>query len=269
MVNEVHQNRLAVRGFMERLKAVKICKGSLGIFWLGQAGFLIKTPEGSTIAIDPYLSDCCERLVGFKRIMLPVLSLDELDPDYLFVSHEHPDHFDEDLIEKLKGRSQLKILGPVECKKRAMEIGINAAQFTLLEENKPVDFGEFTMLPVKADHGELSPDALGFVFDFGFVKVYFAGDTAYSPDIMKRVLEMRPEIAILPINGEYGNLNSLEAAQLARDIGCKVVVPCHYWTFVEHGSNPLEFKMIMERDLPECKLEFLALGECYVYRINK
>ena len=35
------------------------------IQWLGQAGFLILTSNGKKIAIDPYLSDSCNALVGF------------------------------------------------------------------------------------------------------------------------------------------------------------------------------------------------------------
>lgn len=265
MRDEKYQNKLVVKGFMESVKAAKIHKNSLGIFWLGQAGFLIKTSEGTLIAIDPYISDLCERLVGFKRIMLPVLSADKMDVDYLFVSHEHPDHFDTDMLQELKRKNQLKIFGPVECERMAMEIGIQPEGFTLLEENQLVDFGEFTLLPVKADHGELSTDALGFIFDFGFVRVYFAGDTAYSPDKLKRVFESKPEIVLIPINGEYGNLDSAQAARLVKDIGAKVVIPYHYWTFAEHGSNPLEFKRIVEKEMTEIKLVFLTQGEGYIY----
>ena len=39
------------------------------IQWLGQAGFLILTSNGKKIAIDPYLSDSCNALVGFKRMV--------------------------------------------------------------------------------------------------------------------------------------------------------------------------------------------------------
>jgi L-ascorbate 6-phosphate lactonase len=265
MGNDINHNKLAVKGFMNNVKAIRVEKNTLAIFWLGQAGFLIKTPKGSLIAIDPYLSDYCEQLVGFKRIMLPVLCPDEFNADYLFVSHEHPDHFDVDLIRQLKQRESLKIFGPDECEKIAMKNGIYLDNFILLEENKPVDLGECILLPVKADHGEQSPKALGFIFDFGFIKVYFAGDTAYSPDKLKRVYESKPEIALLPINGEYGNLNSEEAARLAKEIGAKVVIPCHYWTFIEHGSYPLHLKKIMEEEMPEIKLVFLAQGECYTY----
>ena len=52
----------------------QIREGIIGIFWLDQAGFAIKTALGRIIAIDPYLSNSCHRLLqnygyGFKRIM--------------------------------------------------------------------------------------------------------------------------------------------------------------------------------------------------------
>ena len=50
--------------------------GSLGLWWLGQAGFAFKTPAGRIVYVDPYLSDAVERLHGFKR-----LSLSPIDGD--------------------------------------------------------------------------------------------------------------------------------------------------------------------------------------------
>jgi Predicted Zn-dependent hydrolases of the beta-lactamase fold len=256
---------LVVKGFMDRVHATEVTDNTLAIFWLGQAGFMIKTPKGCLIAIDPYLSDYCEQAAGFKRIMPPVMAIEELEADYLFVSHEHSDHFDMELVKVLKDNKKLKILGPQECMELSDEAGISTECFNVLEENKTVNFGEFKVIPVKADHGELSPGALGFIFDFGFTRVYFAGDTAYSPDKLKSAYEYKPEIALLPINGEYGNLDSEQAAKLAGDIGVKVIIPCHYWTFIEHGSYPIQLIEAAKREAPDAELVFLAQGEGYIY----
>ncbi len=43
--------------FMERVGRTEVKQGEAAIFWLGQAGFLIKTAKGRQIAIDPYFSD--------------------------------------------------------------------------------------------------------------------------------------------------------------------------------------------------------------------
>lgn len=49
--------------FMDRVRGTRVEKDSAAVFWLGQAGFLIKTAEGRQIVIDPYFSDCVERLI--------------------------------------------------------------------------------------------------------------------------------------------------------------------------------------------------------------
>lgn len=263
----IHNSSLRVQGFMENVRATETGPGTLCVFWLGQAGFMIKTPLGKLITIDPYLSDYCEHAIGFKRIMLSVLPPEELETDYLFISHEHGDHLDEDLFKMLNTNEAIRILGPESCRKPVKEAGIPPDRFTLLVENQSMDFGEFKVLPVKADHGDLTPSALGFIFDFGFAKVYFAGDTAYSPDKLRKVFEIRPEIALLPINGEYGNLNSAEAIKLAEEIGAKVLIPCHYWTFIEHGAFPIELKREADRQNAAVKPIILAQGEGYLYRM--
>ena len=44
-------------GFLTRFRNTVPGEKEIALFWLGQAGFLIKTSSGHTIAIDPYFSD--------------------------------------------------------------------------------------------------------------------------------------------------------------------------------------------------------------------
>lgn len=118
------------------------------------------TSEGTLIAIAPYLSDYCEWLVGFKRIVPSVFSPDEYDVDYLLVSHEHRNHFDVNLLRQIR-RENLKIFGPAVCKIITLEKEKNPCNFIPLEEDRETEIGNFTLLPVKADHSKQSPKALG------------------------------------------------------------------------------------------------------------
>ena len=72
--------------------------GSLGIWWLGQAGFAFKTPAGKVIYLDPYLSDAVERLFGFKRLSPPAIAAEEVRADLVLITHEHADHLDIDAL---------------------------------------------------------------------------------------------------------------------------------------------------------------------------
>jgi L-ascorbate metabolism protein UlaG (beta-lactamase superfamily) len=55
------------------------------------------------------------------------------------------------------------------------------------------------------------------------------------------------DLALLPINGNdpsrgvAGNLNAQEAAELAKAIGAKCVIPCHYDLFTFNTANVNDF----------------------------
>ena len=80
--------------FMDKLACCRPEPGEIGIFWLGQAGFLLKNSKGEILAIDPYLSDAVERICGLKRMMMAVMEPEELNPDYVLISHHDEDHLD-------------------------------------------------------------------------------------------------------------------------------------------------------------------------------
>ena len=72
-------------------------------------------------------------------------------------------------------------------------------------------------------------------------------------------------VAILPINGRSperrvpGNLSGPEAAQLAKDIGAELVIPCHFEMFEFNTASPDEFVL-------ECR----SLGQrCQVLRCGE
>ena len=49
----------------EKFRHLKISPGELAVCWLGQAGFLLKDSCENKLVIDPYLTNCGERLRGF------------------------------------------------------------------------------------------------------------------------------------------------------------------------------------------------------------
>lgn len=245
--------------------------GKLEIYWLGQAGFLIRTKEGKQIAIDPYFSDCVERLIpeeglGFKRLMPPPCRPEDLELDILIISHEHNDHFDVDAIFSLvKEFTHVYTNTPVAESMR--EMGFDMSRVHVMEKGTLLECGIISILPVDCDHGELAPEALGMILDFGVTNVYYAGDTAWNMERLRVPMERKPEIAILPINGAFGNMDGVQAAQFAGRLGCKVCIPCHFWTFALHHGDPQQIIDAMKTEAPECSLVLLCQGEAYsVYR---
>lgn len=256
--------------FIESVRQTGVKPGEAALFWLGQAGFLIKTAEGKQIAIDPYFSDCVQRLIpeeglGFKRLTPPVCEASELDLDVLIISHEHNDHFDVDAIKDLvKAKTKVYTNGLVAEEMERM--GFDKAKLHVMKKGQWEEEEEFKILPVDCDHGELAPEALGFILDFGFSRIYYAGDTALTLERLQVPIEMKPEVAILPINGAFGNLDGKEAAKYAGLLKCQVCIPCHFWTFPLHHGDPQQIIDGIGADAPDCKLVILCQGEGYLVK---
>ncbi len=87
----------------------------------------------------------------------------------------------------------------------------------------------------------------------GPILVYHSGDTVLYPGLVKKLKQFKIDVALLPINGNAperrvaGNLSGREAAWLAKEIGAKLVIPCHYDMFEFNTATPDEFVAECER----------------------
>lgn len=254
-------------GFAESVRNGAPEASKVRVFWLGQAGFLFQTASGHTVAIDPYFSDCVARLLpenglGFKRLTPPPCEADELALDALLISHEHLDHFDVDSIEALmrNGRTQVYANAPVIGQMRDM--GLDMARAHTLRKGEAVALPFVTVTPMDCDHGALAPEALGLMLDFGHVTIYYAGDTALTIPRLQAAIDRRPDVAIVPINGAFGNLDGVQGATLAGLLGCKRCIPCHFWTFPLHHGDPQVFLDAMPTEAPGVEPVLLCQGAC-------
>ena len=252
--------------FVQAYSAAAPAEGHAELFWLGQAGFLIKTASGRAICIDPYFSDHVMRTennIGFKRMSPPPCAADDIVFDVLLISHEHGDHFDIEAIGDMMKNGKTQVYTNVTAAAGMEKMGLDMSRVHVLKKGEKLQLDDCTLLPVDCDHGELAPEALGFILDFGFTRVYYAGDTALSYNRLAVPMEIKPEIAILPINGAFGNLDGYMAAEYAGKLGCKVCVPCHFWTFPLHHGDPQQIIDTIGEKAPNCRLQLLCQGESF------
>lgn len=254
-----------------RIRETRVESGSLAIFWIAQAGFVYKTPSERVIYVDPYLSNCVNRMLGhlfygFKRIMLTPIEPEEVEADFVICTHSHPDHFDYDAIPILARNPRIRFIGAPDCRAEFQKLGIAATRYTILERGQTLDCGDFSVTGVYADHGELAPEALGIVLTVGDIRVWHVGDSAYRPERWGDVFALGIDVIIPPINGAFGNLDGVAAARLAHDAGAKVAIPCHFWMFAEHGGDPAQFLEACKQYAPEVRPLLLSQGELFVYR---
>ncbi len=246
--------------FALKVAAHTVQKGEVTVFSMGQAGYLIKTASGKLIGLDMYLTDCVERLCNFRRISAKMLAPDELHFDYLLVSHEHPDHFDVDAMPILMANPYTQTITSVCGKKLADSLGIKKNVIEL-KRGDVYETPDFTVRAVYCNHGELAPYALGFILEIDGFKLYYAGDTCFSPEQVAPFREEHFDLMMAPLNGAFGNLNEEECAKYAAIVQPKLTLPCHFWTFIEHGGDPRKFIEAMEKEAPDQKYLFLTQGE--------
>lgn len=245
-----------------KLAACQPQKGELALLWLGQAGFIVKNSLGETLVVDPYLSDAVERICGLKRLMMPVMEPEELNPDYVLISHHDEDHLDMDIIPDLMERNPKTLLLASDTAYRMCEnAGIRKEQLMLFNEGTKAELGGFRVEAVFADHGDHAPDAIGMLVETEGHLLYFSGDTAYQCEQMKYAASKEVDILILPINGEYGNMNSYEGVDLVNLVKPRLTIPSHFWTFIRHGSDPYTFDREMRLEAPDCPFYFMCQGE--------
>ena len=232
--------------YVKKVKDFQVPEGKTAVFWLGQAGFLIKTGEGTLCYVDPYFSNCCERHFGFRRLMPAVIGPKDIPADLLLVTHAHFDHLDIDSLDDFVSMDSMKIFAAKDTREYLEPYGLLPDRLLYLGVGDTAAYKDISVLAVKCDHGKLAPDALGFVIRTGNSRIYVAGDTAFRPDWFADPELHGADLFIAPINGAFGNMDSDQAVAAAKILQPKLTVPCHFWNFAEHGGDPMRFKEGME-----------------------
>lgn len=227
----------------------------------GQAGFIFQSKSGFRIGIDLYLSDCCNRHFGFKRLMPYIYNAKELDLDLLIATHAHYDHFDPDSIPTIMKNKKTRLLCAKDCKEEAEKLCLDENRITYIGENDVYETNGIKITAMPCDHGKDTPYAIGLFIEIDGKKIYIAGDTCMREDNFKNPLLKNCDIMIMPINGAFGNLNEKEGAIAASIVEPRLCVPCHYWNFAEHFGNPHLFMKTMDENYPHIKYNLMRPEE--------
>jgi L-ascorbate 6-phosphate lactonase len=249
----------------DEIVAARVPAGSVRVWWLTQAGFAFKSPGGTVVYVDPYLSEAVERLVGFKRLCVSPIAAEEVKLDLLLLTHEHADHLDPDAVPVIaRNNPQCRIAAPAGCNEGLDQAGVPAARRTLLEPNRTYEFGDVVVHTVPADHGDYSVSALGLLLDFSGVRVLVTGDTSLRPGLFQPLFDLKPDLMLPCINGVFGNMGHIDAARLVEQARPRFAVPCHYWTFAEQGGgDPGGFIHACKQLCPDVQALLLKPAEAF------
>lgn len=236
-------------------------EGHFALFFTGQAGYILKSPDSSLTAVDLYLSDSCNRLVGFKRLTPYLLDASDLVFDTIICTHEHEDHLDIDTLPLMASNGCKALYVNRESMEKLKPFGVTGENVKLLETGGVYNEGGVRIEAVFCDHGTAAPNAVGLIITIAGKSMYIAGDTSYRPDKAAALASRHFDVMAAPINGAYGNLNEEEAVKLCALLKPELIIPYHYGMFAEHGGNPYIFMKNMKEQLPGQKYSIMRPGE--------
>lgn len=163
------------------------------ITWLGHASFLIKDSKGRKLLTDPF-----DKSVGYQTFHEEV--------DLVSISHHH---FDHDYIKELKGNP---------------EIIDKAGLFYLCDI--PIEG-----IPSYHDNSQGSKrgENIIFTFEMDGYKICHLGDLGHelSQDYITKLGNI--DILLIPVGGNY-TIDGKEAANIAKLINSRIIIPMHYKT---------------------------------------
>jgi len=193
------------------------------IKYLGHSAFHI-IYNSIPIIVDPFI-----RTNGLAK---GIIDIDQLDCDYLLLTHGHEDHVaDAEYLAQKTGAtiiSNFEIVSWYENKGITGHPMNHGGSFTF-------DFGVLKF--VNAVHSSMLPDGShggnpgGFILSGTDKTLYIAGDTALSLDMkLLPMTGMKPDVCIFPIGSNF--TMDIEDSILASDfVECNEIIGCHYDTF--------------------------------------
>jgi L-ascorbate metabolism protein UlaG (beta-lactamase superfamily) len=246
--------------FLEDVARARRLPDELHLWWLGQSGFLLQW-HNRHVLVDPYLSDALTKKYAATdkqhiRMTARVVAPDRLDfIDVVTTSHNHTDHLDAETLGPILRANPGAALVAPEANRAfvADRLHIDPTQCHCVDDGTTVNIDGVTITGIASAHESVERDAegrclfLGYIIRLGPWTIYHSGDTLRYDGMVERLRPHQPAIALLPINGSAperrvaGNLNGSEAAQLGKDIGARLVIPCHYDMFTFNTASPDAF----------------------------
>ncbi len=196
--------------------------GKITVTWLGHASFLVTSPGGTQLLLDPFLRQNPSTPDSLKDTT-------RYHPAAILVTHSHFDHSAD--AKAIAMASGAPVVAAYDW---AQTLGLSAAQVMGVNVGGQVKIGDVTIHAVPAMHGSV-PDGrpMGFVLVFADGRsLYHTGDTWIFGD-MALIQELyHPDIILLCAGGGPFTEDPRAAALAVRKyFRPRVIIPMHYATF--------------------------------------
>lgn len=197
------------------------------------------------------------RIEGSQIVYFDPINIDESvnDADYIFITHDHPDHFEIESILKVKNENTF-LVAPMSMSDKIVKKNIfDIANIVFLNPNDSIFIGDFLIRSCHA-YNNIMPfhlkqnGWLGYVVTMDNISYYVAGDTDENKDNLK----VSCDVAIVPIGGKF-TMNAKQAAKFVLKLNPKAAIPSHYGKFIGKATDGPDFKAIIEKENSNIQVE--------------
>ena len=163
------------------------------------------------------------------------------DADFVFITHDHFDHFSPEDIEKVSCEKTILVV-PEKMRDKVLQEADETQGIIPVKPDAPYDINGFSFETIPA-YNRLKPfhpktaGWVGYIFCLDGKRIYVAGDTDATPDAKK----VQCDVALVPVGGTY-TMNASQAAELVNTIRPATAIPTHYGSVAGSAADAESFR---------------------------
>ena len=170
------------------------------------------------------------------------------DAAFIFVTHDHFDHFSPEDIAKVETENTVLIVPEGMKEKAEKEIG-SLVEIRTVVPGSSYEIGNLKFETVSS-YNKIKPfhpkhaGWVGYILQVNGQRIYIAGDT----DATAEAKQVQCDIALVPVGGTY-TMDAKQAAGLVNTIRPKTAIPTHYGSVVGKQEDACIFAEHVDGDI--------------------
>ena len=230
----------------------------ISLKWLGHSGFIIKSPGGKTIIIDPWI---------VNNPVCPIKLDDITAADIMLVTHDHFDHLG-NAAEIVKKTGATLVAAPETAGKFQSQMGVPSENVIFggygMNIGGSAEIKGVTITMTQAVHSSETASPTGYILKLeDGTSIYHAGDTGIF-ESMRLLGELyRLDLALLPIGGVF-TMDPFQASKALTLLNPKIAIPMHYKTFPILEQDANRFVELARKESPKVRIVVLEPGQEFI-----
>lgn len=227
------------------------------IRWISHAGFIITSPEGKVIIIDPWIKD---------NPLCPIKLEEIREANIVLVTHDHFDHMG-NTVDIVKNTGATLVVCPETAGKLQSEMGIPSDNIIFggygMNIGGSAQINNITITMTQAFHSSETASPTGFIIKLEDGKtIYHAGDTGIFESMRTLGDLYNIDLALIPI-GSVFVMDPYQAAHSLKLLKPRKAIPMHYMTFPILEQSADRFVQLAKEIAPDVEVVILEPGETY------